>query len=98
MLASETAPARTFLEQAYKDAGIRREGVLWHALRHTYTSLLGAGGIRQHEIELLMGHKVPGTTGLYLHIMCETFQRVEVVLEQAFGAAAEVADAHMGRC
>ena len=72
---------------AYEQAGIRRPGVLWHALRHTYASLLGAGGIKQHEIELLMGHKVAGTTGIYLHVMRETFDKVEVVLDEAFGDA-----------
>lgn len=83
----ETKPAQAFLADAYVAAGIRRPGVLWHALRHTYASLLGAGGIKQHEIELLMGHKVPGTTGLYLHVMRETFDKVEVILDQAFGPA-----------
>jgi integrase len=82
---SETRPAQVFLVKAYADAGIRRPGVMWHALRHTYASLLGAGGIKQHEIRLLMGHKVPGTTGLYLHVMRETFDKVEVILDQAFG-------------
>lgn len=84
---NESMPATTFLERAYEDAGIRRAGVLWHALRHTYASLLGAGGIKQHEIELLMGHKVAGTTGLYLHVMRETFEKVDVILDQAFGDA-----------
>lgn len=84
---NESMPATTFLEAAYETAGIRRPGVLWHALRHTYASLLAAGGIKQHEIELLMGHKVAGTTGLYLHVMRETFGRVDVILDQAFGDA-----------
>jgi integrase len=84
---SETKPAQFFLGDAYEAAGIRRSGVMWHALRHTYASLLGAGGIKQHEIELLMGHKVAGTTGLYLHVMRETFDTVELILDQAFGDA-----------
>jgi len=84
---NESMPATTFLEAAYEAAGIRRPGVLWHALRHTYASVLGAGGIKQHEIELLMGHKVAGTTGLYLHVMRETFDKVDVILDQAFGDA-----------
>jgi len=84
---SETKPSQVFLADAYEAAGIRRSGVMWHALRHTYASLLGAGGIKQHEIELLMGHKVPGTTGLYLHVMRETFEKVDVILAQAFGDA-----------
>jgi integrase len=83
----ETKPAQVFLTDAYEAAGLRRPGVLWHSLRHTYASLLGAGGIKQHEIELLMGHKVAGTTGLYLHVMRETFDNVETILDQAFGAA-----------
>jgi integrase len=83
----ETRPARAFLSDAYEAAGIRRPGVLWHALRHTYASLLGAGGIKQHEIELLMGHKVAGTTGLYLHVMRDTFDKVDLILDQAFGDA-----------
>src|SRR3954463_11565706 len=83
----ETAPAKEFLTAAYEQAGIRRPGVMWHALRHTYASVLGAGGIKQHEIELLMGHKVAGTTGIYLHVMRETFDKVEVILDQAFGDA-----------
>ena len=33
------------------------------------------------------GHKVAGTTGLYLHVMRETFDKVEVILDQAFGDA-----------
>lgn len=34
-----------------------------------------------------MGHKVAGTTGLYLHVMRETFDKVDVILDQAFGDA-----------
>jgi len=83
----ETRPAKSFLADAYAAAGIRRPGVMWHALRHTYASLLAAGGIKQYEIELLMGHKVAGTTGLYLHVMRETFDKVDVILDQAFGDA-----------
>jgi integrase len=81
----ESKPTTVFLSDAYEAAGIRRPGVMWHALRHTYASLLGAGGIKQHEIELLMGHKVAGTTGLYLHVMRETFEKVDLILDQAFG-------------
>jgi hypothetical protein len=34
-----------------------------------------------------MGHKVAGTTGLYLHVMRETFDKVEMILDQAVGDA-----------
>jgi integrase len=74
-----------FLAKAYRDAGIRRPGIMWHALRHTYSSLLAQGGIPQAEIELLMGHKIPGTTGRYLHLLHTTFPKVQEILDQAFG-------------
>jgi integrase len=82
---SETRRAQAFLTDAYAAAGSRRSGVMWHALRHTYASLLGAGGLKQHEIELLMGHKVAGTIGLYVHVIRETFEKVELIVDQAFG-------------
>ncbi len=83
---SETRPSQIFLAKAYEDAGIRRPNVMWHALRHTYSSLLTQGGIPQAEVELLMGHKIPGTTGRYMHLLHTTFPRVQTILDEAFGA------------
>lgn len=34
-----------------------------------------------------MGHKVAGTTGLYVHVTRETFDKVDFILDQAFGDA-----------
>ena len=36
---------RTFLTAAYEATGLRRRGQMWHALRHTYASVLAAGGV-----------------------------------------------------
>ena len=38
-----------------------------HILRHTYRTLAHAAGINAQSVLLLMDHKVPGITGVYLH-------------------------------
>jgi integrase len=84
---NETRPTQAFLDKAYADAGIaKRPGAgVWTPLRHTYASLLLAGGIGHTEVELLMGHKIPNTTGRYLHLMRSVFPKVEKILDEAFG-------------
>ena len=58
---------------------------MWHQLRHTYASVLAAGGIKRYEVERLMGHRNQGTTGLYTHLFRETYSGVEAVLGDAYG-------------
>jgi integrase len=82
----ETAPAARFLEDAYERAGLRRPGRMWHQLRHTYASVLAAGGVKRHEVEQLMGHRSQGTTGLYTHLVRETYSDVEAVLNDTYGS------------
>jgi hypothetical protein len=57
-------PAAVFLRQAYEDAGLRRPGVMWHAVRHTYASVLATGGVRRHELAFTMMY-VNDPSGLY---------------------------------
>jgi site-specific recombinase XerD len=78
-------PANVFLRQAYEDAGLRRPGVMWHALRHTYASVLAAGGVRRHELEKLMGHASQGTTGIYTHLFRESYETVHAALDAVYG-------------
>jgi integrase len=78
-------PAAFFLRQAYEDAGLRRPGVMWHALRHTYASVLAAGGVRRHELEKLMGHASQGTTGIYTHLFRESYETVHAALDAVYG-------------
>ena len=68
----ETRPAATFLGDAYETAALRRPGRTWHQLRHTYASVLAAGGVKRHEVEQLLGHATQGTTGLYTNLFCVT--------------------------
>ncbi len=82
---NETLPSTMFLGPAYERCGLRRQGRMWHQLRHTYASVLAAGGIRRHEVEQLMGHKAQGTTGLYTHLFRESYEKVEAALDEVYG-------------
>ena len=67
-------------------AGISREhGLGWHALRHTYNSILAAGGVPRHVREELLGHKRRDITSRYEHMLSGAYAQVEQVLEDAFG-------------
>ncbi len=81
----ETQPAHQFLGAAYEQADLRREGRMWHQLRHTYASTLAAGGVKRHEVEQLMGHRSTGTTSIYTHLFREAYEDVERVLEEVYG-------------
>jgi hypothetical protein len=74
-----------FVRDAYERAGLRRPGVMWHALRHTYASILAAGGIREDVVAVLMGHKRPGMTSIYTHLFSDAFDGVEAALEKVLG-------------
>jgi integrase len=84
----EEQPAAVFLGPAYERCGLRRAGRMWHQLRHTYASVLAAGGVKRHEVELLMGHRTGGTTSLYTHLFREAYEDVGVrwLLRMAAGA------------
>jgi integrase len=78
-------PERDFLRDAYDAAGLRRPGKMWHLLRHTYASVLAAGGIRRDVVEELMGHKRQGTTSLYSHLFRDAYDGVDEALDRVFG-------------
>lgn len=80
----EGKPTELFLEPAYEACGLRRPGRMWHQLRHTYASVLAAGGVKRHEVEQLMGHKTAGTTGLYTHLFREAYADVERALVSVY--------------
>lgn len=92
--------ASEILDEAYVKAGLkdpprekgddrprRGEGLGWHALRHTYNSVLAAAGVPRHVREELMGHKRRAITDRYEHVLSGAYEQVEQALEQAFGAA-----------
>ncbi|MGI9183639.1 MAG: tyrosine-type recombinase/integrase [Solirubrobacteraceae bacterium] len=86
-------PARVFLDEAHRAAGLRRPGQMWHVLRHTWASVLAAGGIRREVVEQLMGHSRKGTTSIYTHLFKNAFDGVEEALDTVFG----VTESSIGR-
>ncbi|MEA3403424.1 MAG: tyrosine-type recombinase/integrase [Armatimonadota bacterium] len=54
--------------RAKRIAGIDRDGVTIHTLRHSFASALLRGGASLVEIQQLMGHASLETTSIYLHV------------------------------
>ena len=81
----EEASAVSVLRPAMKEAGVYRPGHLWHVLRHTYASVLAAGGVKRHELEQLMGHTTRGTTGIYTHLFRESYETAHEALDRVYG-------------
>ena len=60
-LGSTYRPLRTMCRRA----GVPE--VTWHALRHTYATLLVEAGVSLHDVQRLLGHSSLAMTGKYLH-------------------------------
>ncbi|MBT9174318.1 MAG: putative defective protein IntQ [Syntrophomonadaceae bacterium] len=76
---------RRVLEPALRRAGIRRVG--FHALRHSYVSLLAAQGENLKTVQALVGHSSARTTwDIYSHLFDgETKKAVSRLEERLFG-------------
>ena len=80
------SPPTSSLGADYEQTDLRREGRIWHQLRHTYASTLAAGGVKRHEVEQLMGHRAVGTTSIYTHLFRQAYHDVERVLNDVYDA------------
>jgi len=81
----DSGPDREFLRDTYERAGLKRPGVLWHALRHTYASILAAGGIGEDVVAVLMGHRGRSVTSQYTHLFEDAFEGAEEALHLVLG-------------
>lgn len=57
----------TCLTRALTGAGITREGISLHTLRHTFSTLMLRGGCDLHSLQCMLGHSRLDTTAIYLH-------------------------------
>lgn len=55
------------LKRALSQAGIQREGLTLHTLRHTFATLMLRGGCDLYVLQQLLGHSRLDTTAVYLH-------------------------------
>lgn len=85
--------ADAILRESMEKVGLRvpKEGdgderqMLWHALRHTYSTYLRSEGVRWEAVEYMMGHKPRDTTEKYVHLLDADKAAVERALTKAYG-------------
>ena len=68
--------------KAKKRAGITKPASV-HTLRHSFATHLIEGGTSLHHVQLLLGHRSPTTTTVYLHVSRLNLSQVTSPLDRA---------------
>lgn len=66
-------------------AGITREGINMHTLRHTHASQLLAAGVNPLAVSQRLGHSSPTVTlNIYAHLLPQTKNAADIALEELY--------------
>ena len=74
------ATIRAILKYASKDSNLKKK-VHPHILRHSFATHLIENGYSVNEVQVMLGHKSPETTMVYLHIASPTMINIESPLD-----------------
>jgi len=72
---SETSLEKIF-RRAFERAGINKQDITLHGLRHSYATHLLESGTDLRYIQELLGHKSSRTTEIYTHVTTQSIQKI----------------------
>ncbi|HBY67682.1 MAG TPA: integrase, partial [Flavobacteriaceae bacterium] len=73
---------REVLAQAVKRAGIFKQGITLHTLRHSFATHLLENGTDIRYIQELLGHNSPKTTMIYTHVTDNSLKKIKNPLDE----------------
>lgn len=73
-----------FFREAWDATGPREKGEGWHALRHTFASILDRHRVRPLAIDAVMGHKNSGVAFRYQHVLDDELDAIVTALNLEF--------------